>query len=112
MGSNTELKNQRKSLSLNVYILAFSNILCWAPISILGYFLLFALVEFLLIVNQLKIEIGINSIISNVTMSDGVYIAIVGLLIPLNSLINPYIYSLNEMTMFIRNTLKKVREFG
>lgn len=45
-------------------------------------------------------------------MTDRVYAIIIGLLIPLNSVINPYVYSLNELTILIKHISKKIREIG
>lgn len=102
---NTELNNRSCKLKKSVSIILFTNLICGFPISIIG------IKNFSPNLNRHSFFLhfffqGFFSIFGLFEINNNIYPWIIVFIIPLNSTLNPYIYSSNELFTIIQISKK------
>lgn len=103
---NFQQRNYQKTFT-TFFIIIFTNFICWFPISILGLqcsiYLVFVWIVFLIL--------GLLSVITYINFNDLAYILIIVVLTPLNSTLNPIVYTVgnSKMTFKRKNEKRKIK---
>lgn len=95
--STSKLGERSKKLKLNSLLIVGTNLLCWCPISFLGQIFSHFFIRLYTFL-YLFLQIGIYSIFFDLAVTKKAYTAILIIILPINSIINPILYTTKEIT--------------